>query len=51
MDDPNSKDRDPTPVTPEASRLYYETLTLMDDVFLPALSLTESNCCLAGEIW
>merc|ERR1719508_197435 len=27
------------------------TLTLMDEVFLPSLSLLSSNCCLAEEIW
>ena len=33
------------------SALYYLTLTLMDEVFLPSLSLLTSNCCLAEEIW
>ena len=33
------------------SKLYYLSLTLMDEVFLPALSLLTSNCCLAEEIW
>merc|ERR1712142_573771 len=30
---------------------YMMTLTLMDEVFLPSLSLLSSNCCLAEEIW
>merc|ERR1719347_549001 len=33
------------------SPLYMMTLTLMDEVFLPSLSLLSSNCCLAEEIW
>ena len=33
------------------SSLYYLTITLMDEVFLPSLSLLTSNCCLAEEIW
>ena len=33
------------------SPLYHTTLTLLDEVFLPALSLLPSNCCLAEEIW
>lgn len=40
-----------SPVTPDSSCLYYETLTLLDEVLLPSLSLTESNPCLAEEIW
>ena len=36
-----------TPTSP----LYHTTLTLLDEVFLPALSLLPSNCCLAEEIW
>ena len=38
-------------VNPDKSVLYYDALTLMDEVFLPALALSESNCCLAEEIW
>ena len=34
-----------------ASPLYYDALTLMDEVFLPSLSLTDGNCGLAEEIW
>ena len=33
------------------SPLYYKTLTLMDEVFLPSLFMLSSNCCLAEEIW
>ena len=33
------------------SWLYFLTITLMDEVFLPSLSLLTSNCCLAEEIW
>merc|ERR1719347_554172 len=36
---------------PSSSPLYGETLTLMEEVFLPSLSLLSSNCCLAEEIW
>jgi len=36
---------------PSSSPLYGETLTLMEEVFLPSLSLLPSNCCLAEEIW
>merc|ERR1719336_2010877 len=36
---------------PSSSPLYGETLTLMEEVFLPSLSLLTSNCCLAEEIW
>ena len=39
-------------VSPDTnSSLYYLTITLMDEVFLPSLSLLTSNCCLAEEIW
>ena len=36
---------------PARHELYYDALTLMDEVLLPALSLSECNCCLAEEIW
>lgn len=40
------------PVDPSISCLYYDVLTIMDEVMLPAISLMESpNCCLAEEIW
>jgi hypothetical protein len=40
------------PVDPTVSCLYYDVLTIMDEVMLPATSLMESpNCCLAEEIW
>ena len=49
----SGKDRDKIaePVDPSISVIYYDVLTLLDEVFLPALSLSESNCCLAEEIW
>jgi len=31
--------------------LYYEALTILDEVILPSLSLLKSNCCLAEEVW
>ena len=31
--------------------MYYDVLTLMDEVFLPSLALSDGNCCLAEEIW
>jgi len=40
-----------TTAIPASSALYGETLTLMEEVFLPSLSLLPSNCCLAEEIW
>ena len=40
-----------TTAIPPTSPLYGETLTLMEEVFLPSLSLLPSNCCLAEEIW
>lgn len=40
------------PVNPDVSVLYYDVLTIMDEVMLPAISLMDSpNCCLAEEIW
>ena len=39
------------PLLPIQHELYYDALTLMDEVLLPALSLAECNCCLAEEIW
>ena len=40
------------PVDSNVSCLYYDVLTIMDEVMLPAISLMESpNCCLAEEIW
>lgn len=49
----SGKDRDTIsdPVDPSTTVIYYDILTLMDEVFLPSLSLSESNCCLAEEIW
>ncbi len=42
----------PNPADPSVSCLYYDILTIMDEVMLPAVSLMESpNCCLAEEIW
>ena len=40
-----------TTAIPPTSPLYGETLTLMEEVFLPSLSLLPANCCLAEEIW
>ena len=31
--------------------MYYDVITVADEVLLPSLSLTDSNCCLADEIW
>lgn len=40
------------PIDASITCLYYDALTIMDEVMLPALSLMESpNCCLAEEIW
>uniref|UniRef100_A0A0K2TBN1 THO complex subunit 2 n=1 Tax=Lepeophtheirus salmonis TaxID=72036 RepID=A0A0K2TBN1_LEPSM len=36
---------------PKSSVLYYDALTIMDEVFLPSLSLMDCNCGLAEEIW
>ncbi|TRY73857.1 hypothetical protein TCAL_01902 [Tigriopus californicus] len=52
--DETGRDREKTAefsVSPESCCLYYETITLTDAVLLPSLSLAESNCCLAEEIW
>ena len=52
--DETGKDRDkfPNAVNPAVTCLYYDILTIMDEVMLPAISLMESpNCCLAEEIW
>ena len=39
------------PVDPNVSCLYYDVLSIMDEVMLPAVSLMESpNCCLAEEV-
>ena len=35
----------------DGSVLYFEALTLFEEVILPSLSLLSSNCCLAEEIW
>ena len=43
--------REWSPLPPIQHELYYDALTLMDEVLLPALSLAECNCCLAEEIW
>ena len=40
------------PVDASISCLYYDVVTLMDEVLLPAVSLMDSpNPCLAEEIW
>ena len=57
--DPSGRDREktvevhPSPVTLAArkSPMYYDVITVADEVLLPSLSLTDSNCCLADEIW
>ncbi len=40
-----------SPSAANLSELYHDALTLADEVLLPALSLTDCNCCLAEEIW
>ena len=35
----------------DGSVLYFEALTLFEEVILHSLSLLSSNCCLAEEIW
>nr|CAD7452514.1 unnamed protein product [Timema tahoe] len=37
--------------TPTDNNLYYEIITVMDDVILPSLSFMESNCCIAEQVW
>ena len=52
-DDPG-KDREKIadPVDPQVSCLYYDALTILDEVILPALSLMDGpNCSLGEEIW
>jgi THO complex subunit 2 len=31
--------------------MYYDVLTILDEVLLPSLSYMESNCSVAEEIW
>ncbi|XP_049790874.1 THO complex subunit 2 isoform X2 [Schistocerca nitens] len=31
--------------------LYYDVITLLDEVILPSLSYMECNCCIAEEVW
>ena len=40
-----------SPGSDQKEEIYYLTITLMDEVFLPSLSLLNANCCLAEEIW
>jgi len=47
-DDGSSEVRE---ISPDGSVLYFEALTLFEEVILPSLSLLPSNCCLAEEIW
>ncbi|XP_063232661.1 THO complex subunit 2 isoform X1 [Bacillus rossius redtenbacheri] len=42
---------DGQPVRPADSCLYYEVLTLLDEVILPSLSFMDCNCCVAEEVW
>ena len=51
--DDSGKDREKIadPIDPDSSVLYHEALTLMDEVFLPSLALSDGNCCLAEEVW
>ena len=42
---------DSNKINERGGEMYHRALTLMDEVFLPALSMSESNCCLAEEIW
>lgn len=49
--DEHGKEKEKISKTSRESCLYYDILTMMDEVFLPALSLSEGNCCLAEEIW
>jgi len=38
--------------TPEGENsLYYDVITLLDEVILPSLSYMDCNCCVAEEVW
>ena len=50
-EDGKERERISKPIEEGSCALYYDTLTLMDEVFLPSLSLSEGNCSLAEEIW
>lgn len=47
-DEPHSR---VTLVSSSSAVLYYDVLTLMDEIFLPSLALMDCNCALAEEIW
>uniref|UniRef100_A0A1B6BZM5 THO complex subunit 2 n=4 Tax=Clastoptera arizonana TaxID=38151 RepID=A0A1B6BZM5_9HEMI len=36
---------------PSVDTLYYDGISLLDDVILPTLSFLDNNCCVAEEIW
>ncbi|KAK7790717.1 hypothetical protein R5R35_007956 [Gryllus longicercus] len=38
-------------LVPEGDNLYYDIITLMDEVILPSLSYMDCNCCIAEEVW
>jgi len=50
-DSGKEREKSVEPIDPASSQLYHEALTLMDEVFLPALALSDGNCCLAEELW
>jgi hypothetical protein len=31
--------------------MYYDIITLLDEVILPSLSYMDCNCCIAEEVW
>ncbi|KDR14733.1 THO complex subunit 2 [Zootermopsis nevadensis] len=33
------------------NNLYYDIITLLDEVILPSLSYMDCNCCIAEEVW
>jgi THO complex subunit 2 len=38
--------------TPEGENsMYYDIITLLDEVILPSLSFMDCNCCIAEEVW
>merc|ERR1719319_180826 len=47
----SSLESDPKVADLPDNDLYYDAMTLLNEVIFPSLSLMTSNCCLAEEIW
>lgn len=46
-----AKKEDNEPMATEGSELFFEVLVVLDEAILPAVSISDGNCCLSRELW